>query len=83
MNDFKPKVFGADGITVCMNGDTTVLWVGTTEVGFIKQMNLNVSGLTQKLEIIFATSQDVEISRKIEESVRVVQSIPWIRVLRD
>jgi len=74
-------VFGAGDVTVVANQDGLRLYVGHTEVGYVRSLHLAASdGGRPSMEVVFPVSHDQETARAIEEAVRLVKTMPWIRV---
>lgn len=78
----RPKVWGDGNITLALGLDSFCLWIGTKRVKYIKKLEvLSISGkLIVKVE--FETSQDLQTSRKIEESIRLLSNTSWVQISR-
>lgn len=78
--DNDPRVFGAGDVTVCAGQEGLRLYAGHLEVGYVRRMELVYEGGRPSLSVTFATSHEPEVSRAIEEAMRVLKGISWIRV---
>ena len=75
-----PKVFNVGEVTLCMNEEVLCLYVGHTQILYISSIELVAGENRPKLHVTFQKSNDPEFSLLIEESMRLVKSIPWIKV---
>ncbi len=79
-SDGAPEVFGDGDMTVAVNKASVRLYVGTVQVEYVERLSLGQSESGAELSVQFFRSHDPEVSRKIEEHVRLARTVPWIRV---
>lgn len=85
MNDL-PRVWGDGVATVAVGQDGMSLWIGQVRVEFVKSMDLRIKASEDgsssvSLEVSFHHSWEQALSRQIDENVRLVMTIPWVRVV--
>jgi len=75
----EPGVWKDQNVTIILNGQTACIYVGTNKVGFIKELNLKLNDIqmTPNLELKFPAPDSIAI----EENMRLVKTIPWIKVI--
>jgi hypothetical protein len=78
--DNDPRVFGSGDVTVCAGQDGLRLYAGQAEIGYVRRMEVLYEGGRPAVSVTFATSHDPEVSRAIEEAMRVLKGLPWVRV---
>ena len=74
------KVFGVGDVTICSNQEELRLYVGHLEVSYIKKLEVKFENNKAYIDVSFFTSHEPETAKSIEEAVRTVKTIPWIRV---
>ena len=76
-----PKVFGAGDVTICANLDGLRVYVGHTEIEYIRRIEMKLEDGKMFLEVSFLMSHDPSVSKSIEEVVRTAKTIPWVKIV--
>ncbi len=84
--DGAAKVFGEGDVTIVVNmiSNAARVYVGTKQIGLIQKLNLHLDmkQTTPQLEMEFPRTGDAQADLRIEESMREVKRLPWVRVTR-
>jgi len=76
----QPKVFGIGDVTVSMNQDGTRLYIGHLLIGYLSKLDVKFEDSKLSVEVSFYQTFDPVITKDIEEMIRTVKTVPWIRV---
>lgn len=77
----QPKVFGIGDVTVSMNQDGTRLYIGHLEIKYLNKLNVKFEDSKLSIEVSFYQTFDSVITKDMEEMIRTVKTVPWIRVI--
>ena len=84
--DGAAKVFGEGDMTIVINMITSAarIYVGTKQIGCVQKLNLHldVKQTTPQLELEFPRTGDTTTDLRIEEHMREVKKLPWVKVTR-
>jgi hypothetical protein len=80
------RVFGDGDVTIVVNMTTAAarVYIGQQQIGLIQKLKLelNMNDPLPQLEFTFPQSHDKNASLRIEEQVRAVKQVPWVKVTR-
>lgn len=76
-----PKVFGDGVLTICVGTRGCTVYVGSQEIELVDniQFEMGTDGVPQ-IFIKLPKSYDNHIKLKLEEQIRTLKTIPWIKI---
>jgi hypothetical protein len=79
-----PRVFESGAITQVIGARGITLYVEHLELEYVHKVKTETCPETGRssVHIWFQQSFDKEISRKIEENIRIAKMLPWITIAR-
>ena len=77
-----PRVYEDGTVTIVIGQElgSCSVHVDSMEIGYLTSIEVISDQLTQKVHMKFAKSDDRDLSMKIEESVRIAKTLPWVEI---
>lgn len=78
-----PRVFDPGVLTFAVGIDGATVSIGSVDFAYIKSFRVEWTSETREHKVIleFFRSHDPEVSRAIEENIRLARTLRWVEVL--
>ena len=77
-----PKVFEDGTVTIVVGQEigSCSIYINSMEIKYVTSCNVISDNINQKISIKFLKSDDKNLSMKIEESIRIVKILQWVKI---